>query len=167
MPRKLQSPEQEIRFTRSGQAPLFWVASAVLAGAAVTLVACGLYREVNPDLPHPAWACLPLLLAYGSARIAIRLTRHAYLILTPLGIEIFPFFKPAQNMQLVAWGEIHAAEIYETPPLLTLHHDAAKSAGIHLSLKPIPIDKRPLLAKALAGRLAKSHPTRSPNAGNS
>ena len=155
MPRKLQSPEQELRFTRSGQAPLFWVASAVLAGVASTVVACSLYREVNPELPHPAWACLPLLLAYGSARIAIRLTRHAYLILTPLGIEIFPFFRPAQNMQLVSWSEIHDAELSPNLTLLTLHHDAGKTSGLHLSLKPIPTGIRPLLARAISGRLAK------------
>lgn len=155
MPRKLQSPEQELRFTRSGQAPLFWIMSAVLVGMAVTLVACGLYREVNPDLPHPAWSLAPLLLAYATARTAIRLTRHAYLILTPLGIEIFPFFKPTQHMQLVTWGEIHAAEISPAGTLLTLHHDATKTSGIHLSLKPVRPENRPLLARALAGRLAK------------
>ncbi|MCF7676198.1 MAG: hypothetical protein K9N23_09310 [Akkermansiaceae bacterium] len=155
MPRKLQSPEQEIRFTRSGQAPLFWVASAVLVGVAVTMVACSLYREVNPELPHPAWACLPLLLAYGSARIAIRLTRHAYLILTPLGLEIFPFFKPSQNMQLVTWNEVHEAELNPNLTLLTLHHDATKTSGIRLSLKPIQAGIRPLLARAISGRIAK------------
>jgi hypothetical protein len=31
-----------------------------------------------------------------------------------------------------------------------------RTSGIHLSLKPIPADKLPLLVQALAGRLPKS-----------
>lgn len=153
MPRPLQAPEKELRFTRSGQAPVFWVAAAVLAGIAITLTTCGLYRMQNPDLPHPAWAALPLLLAVAATRTAVRLTRHAYLILTPLGIEIFPFFQPETSMRLIAWSEIHTAEVDGNLTLLTLHHDAAKSSGIHLSLKPIRSDKLPLLVQALAGRI--------------
>ena len=91
----VQSPEKELRFTRSGQAVVFWVASAVLTAVAVTLAATSVYRDINPDLPHPAWALIPLVLAVVAARLAVNLTRHAYLILTPLGIEIFPFFRPA------------------------------------------------------------------------
>ena len=63
MPRPLQSPEKELRFTRSGQAPAFWLAAAVFTCATVTLLACAMYRDVNPQLPHPAWAILPLALA--------------------------------------------------------------------------------------------------------
>ena len=158
MPRQLQAPEKELRFTRSGQATGFWIAAAMLAAASITLVACGYYRHLNPALPHPAWAFLPLLLAYAATRTAIRLTRHAYLILTPLGIEIFPFFKPAEAMRLVTWGEIHDAEVDGELTMLTLHHDAAKSSGIHLSLKPIRPDKLPLLIQALAGRIPRPAP---------
>ena len=77
MPRPLQSPEKELRFTRSGQAPGFWLAAAVLACVAVTLLACAPYRDVNPRLPHPAWALMPLALALLAGRTAVRLTRHA------------------------------------------------------------------------------------------
>lgn len=149
----IQSPERELRFTRSGQAVIFWLAAAVLAATALTLVATSAYRAINPQLPHPSWAALPLLLSLASARLAIRLTRRAYLILTPLGIEIFPFFRPAQGMRLVVWQEVHSTEVDARRGVLTLHHNAAKSSGIHLSLRPIRADRRELLLKALAGRM--------------
>jgi hypothetical protein len=77
------------------------------------------------------------------------------LILTPLGIEVFPFFRPANGMRLVMWQEIHAAEVDGDLTLLTLHHNAERTSGVHLSLKPIPAEKLPLLVQALAGRLPK------------
>ena len=150
----LQSPEKELRFTRSGQAAIFWVIAAVLAASSVTLLATAIYRDINPLLPHPAWALLPLALSGVIAKLAMSLTRHAYLILTPLGIEIFPFFRPASGMRLVTWQEVSAAEVNEKMTRLTLHHDAEKSSGIHLSLKPIRADRRSLLAKAIIGRLS-------------
>ena len=120
----------------------------------MTLAATATYRDINPELPHPAWALPPLALAVACARLAVGLTRHAYLILTPLGIEIFPFFRPAAGMRLVAWQEIAEAEVNADATLLTLHYDAARTSGIHLSLKPIRADRRALLAKAVNGRVA-------------
>lgn len=149
----LQSPEKELRFTRSGQAASFWVLAAVSAAMAITLLATAIYRDINPLLPHPVWSLLPLALAILSTRLALRLTRHAYLILTPLGIEIFPFFRPAHGMRLVVWQEVVTAEVNERLTRLTLHHNPEKSSGIHISLTPIRADRRPLLAKAVIGRL--------------
>ena len=154
MAAKIQAPEKELRFTRSGQASLFWVGAAVLAAVAITLLATAIYRDINPRLPHPAWALVPLILAGGLVRLASGLTRHAYLILTPLGIEIFPFFRPSAGMRLVLWQEVNHAEVDEKLTRLTLHHDAEKSSGIHLSLTPIRADRRTLLAKAVIGRLS-------------
>jgi hypothetical protein len=154
----IQSPEKELRFTRSGQAGLFWMTAAVSASVGITMLATSIYRDINPELPHPAWAALPLVLALVMARAAVRLTRHAYLILTPLGIEIFPFFRPAAGMRLVTWQEIHHAEVDEKSTRLTLHHDPEKTSGIHLSLTPIRADRRSLLAKAVLGRLSPASP---------
>ena len=148
----IQSPEKELRFTRSGQAVLFWLAAAVFGAAAIILLATSPYREINPKLPRPAWALVPLAVAVISARLAWRLTRHAYVILTPLGIEIFPFFRPETGMTLVSWPEVDAAEVNATRTRLTLHRDTAKTSGIHLSLRPIRADCRDLLIKAVAGR---------------
>ena len=151
---KVQSPEKELRFTRSAQASFFWVGAAVLATVGITLLATAIYRDINPDIPYPAWALLPLATAAWMVHTAARLTRHAYLILTPLGIEIFPFFRPANGMQLVIWQEIDHAEVDEKTTRLTLHRDSRKTSGIHLSLTPIRADRRTLLAKAVIGRLS-------------
>lgn len=158
---KVQAPGRELRFTRSGQAMGFWLAAAVLAAVAMTLLASSYYRDTNPQLPHPAWALLPLVGAGFLVSIAVSLTRHAYLILTPLGIEIFPFFRAATGMRLVVWQEIDHAETDVKSTYLTLHRDAAKSSGIHLSLAPIHSDRRTLLAKAIIGRLSPASPNDS------
>ena len=153
-PGAVQSPEKELRFTRSGQAVGFWILGAVSAAAALTMAATSLYRDVNPLLPHPAWALVPLAAAIICARLAAHLTRHAYLILTPLGIEIFPFFRPSSGMRLVLWQELDSAEADAGLARLTLHHDAAKTSGIHLSLRPVRTERRPLLVRAVTERLA-------------
>jgi hypothetical protein len=146
-------PAKELRFTRSGQAIGFWVLAAAFAAAAVTLAATAIYRDSNPQLPHPVWVLLPVGLALLAVRLAVHLTRHAYLILSPLGIEIFPFFRPAARMHLVLWQEVAAAELNARMTLLTLHHNSARTSGIHLSLKPIRADLRNLLATAILRRV--------------
>ncbi len=158
MAAKIQAPDQELRFTRSGQATLFWVGAAVLSMVGITMLATAIYRDINPQLPHPAWALAPLMLAGLMVRMAVGLTRHAYLILTPLGIEIFPFFRPSVGMRLVLWQEVNHAEVDEKMTRLTLHHDAGKSSGIHLSLTPIRADRRTLLAKGVIGRVSPPDP---------
>lgn len=154
MAAKIQSPEKELRFTRSGQAVHFWIGAALLAAAGITILATAIYRDINPHLPHPAWAVLPLALAGITIRQAVGMTRHAYLILTPLGIEVFPFFRPSEGMRLVLWQELDHAEVNEQTTRLTLHYDSGKTSGIHLSLTPIRTDRRALLAKAVLGRLS-------------
>lgn len=150
----VQSPEKELRFTRSGQAVVFWVAAAVLAAVAMTLLATAIYRDINPQLPHASWALIPSGLAFLALKFAVQLTKHAYLILTPLGIEIFPFFRPADGMRLVTWQEIDSAEVNSDKTLLTLHHDASKNSGIHLSLRPVRADRRAFLITAVLKRTA-------------
>ncbi len=150
---EVRESEKELRFTRSGQAVLFWIAAAVFAAAFVILVSVSFHRGDNPRLPHVAWALLPLIASYAVARLALRLTRHAYLILTPLGIEVFPFFRPASGMQSVFWSEIHSVDADEKGTQLTLHFNAEKSAGIHLSLRPVEAKRRELLIRAVQGRM--------------
>ena len=156
MSARVQSPGMELRFTRSRQAVGFWLAAAVCAMAAISLLVISLQRHENPRLPHSAWSLPPAVAAWFLSRMAWRLTRHAYLILTPLGIEIFPFFRPAAGMQLVAWQEVAGIESDPALTRLTLHHNAEKTSGIHLSLRPIRVDRRHLLVDALARRIAQT-----------
>ena len=150
----LSEPHKELRFTRSGQAVGFCVVGAVLVGIAVTILATGYYRDVNPALPHPAWAVPCAAAAVGLFLLAWHLTKHAYLILTPMGLEIFPFFRPAKGMQVVMWQEIHDAGVDEKRQRLTLHFNDDKTAGMHLSMKPVRRKTRSLLAKAVLGRVS-------------
>jgi hypothetical protein len=141
---------KELRFTRAGQAAGFWMAAAMLLMMALVFVLVARYRPENERLPHPAWGLIPLSLAVPVIRLAIRCTRHAYLILSPIGVEVFPLFRPEKGMQLVPWAQIDAAEI--DGRRLTLHYNAEKSAGLHVSLAPIARPQRELLAKAIRGR---------------
>ena len=146
-------PQKELRFTRSGQAAGFCVVGAVTVGVAVTLIATGFYRATNLEFFYVAWAAPCILLAACAFFLASRLTKHAYLILTPLGLEIFPFFRPAKGMQMVFWQEISAAEIDDKGKWLTLHFNDERTAGMHLSLSPVRKKLRELLAKAVLGRV--------------
>ncbi len=150
----VSEPHKEIRFTRSGQAVGFCVAGAVFAGIAETLVATGFYRAVNPAVPHGAWGVPFALAATGLFLLARHLAKHAYLILTPMGIEIFPFFRPAKGMQMVMWQEIRGAEMDAAERWLTLHFNHGKTAGMHLTMKPVLRKNRTLLAKAVLGRVS-------------
>ncbi len=150
--RELAEPQKELRFTRSGQAVPLLLLAAVFATAAIILLACASYRSENPELPSPLWAVLPLVLSGSLIWLAQHLTRYAYIILTPLGLEIFPFYKPAQGMQLIPWADIDTAEIDRSYKLLTLHFSPQKTSGMHITLRPVKAGIRPFLAKAVIAR---------------
>ena len=151
----MQNPEQELRFTRAAQAVPLWLLAAVMGAAAITLLVTSYYRNVTPDLPHPMWSLLPLVPAWLSAKLAHRMTRHAYLILSPRGIEVFPVFRPQSGMRMIYWQEIDSMDANDALTGLSLHFNDEKTGGVHLSLRPIPKPKRDLLIRALEERLAK------------
>jgi hypothetical protein len=150
----VKAPDKELRFTRSGQTTGFGLMGAMSFAVGVTLLATSTCRDVNPDLPHGFWSVPFFILAFGFVWLARHLVKHAYLILTPLGLEIFPFFFPSKNLHLVLWQEITAAEVSEDGKWLTLHFNEEKSAGLHLSLRPVSRKLRSLLAKAVLGRVS-------------
>ena len=145
----------EWRFTRSGQAVGYGVLGAIWVGVAVTLLATAVHRGENPELPHPYWALPCGFLGWGCFWLARHLAKHAYVILTPLGLEVFPFFRPSKNLRLVLWQEIVLAEISKDEKWLTLHFNEERSSGMHLSLKPVERKLRCLLAKAVLGRVSR------------
>jgi hypothetical protein len=146
---------RELRFTRSEQARIFWIFGAVFAACAMVVAVVALERESNPNLPHGLWVCPPLLLSIASIWLAIHLTRHAFMVLTLNGIEIYPFLRPAANMRLVLWQEIHSVEFDDSHNLLTLHLDAEKTSGLHVVLSPLRKDRRRWLADAITARLTR------------
>lgn len=148
---KIAEPEKELRFTRSVQAGRFCILGAVLVGMGVTLLATGVYREVNPGLPSPWWSVPCFVAAAGVFRLAVRLAKHAYVILTPMGMEIFPFFKPAEKMRVVMWSEIKGVNV--AGKWLTLHFNDERTAGMHLTLAPIRASLRGFLVRGVKGRV--------------
>jgi hypothetical protein len=155
-PKPIASPEKEVRFTRAAQGRLFLVLAAfmlALALGVVVLATQGTEFEA-PRLEGYLWTALfPLSAAWLMLRLAVRCIRHAYLIFTPLGIEIFPLFRPEVNMQLVLWSVIDSVECEENLRRLLIHYTAEKSAGVMVSLSPILPAQRGLL-RALVASLA-------------
>jgi len=163
-PLSVKSPEKELRFTRSAQGLQFiaMCVSCVVASLALWVLATQGTEFERPRLDGLSWtALLPLPFAYISFRLAMRCIRHAYLILTPLGVEIFPLFRPEKNMALITWQEIHTMELRDEQTLV-LHHDEAKTSGIVLSLKPILSARRRLLHHTIEGIIRRQNTSTIP-----
>ena len=149
----MKSPEKELRFTRSRQAVLFWV-----LGVGLTLTAAGIGVLSWWQLRHPPpwWlGLLPLAFAGAAFALAWRLTRHAYLLLSPVGVEIFPFWKPVDHFQLLPWSTIADVEFSPDHRWLTLTLAGYEDVKVILTLDPIKSAALPLLKKALLGVMEK------------
>jgi hypothetical protein len=155
-PKAVAEPEKELRFTRAAQAPVFYASAVVFfaASMAVFILSTQDWGMGGPMLDGWLWLCLPgLLLCYAMLRLGLRCTRHAYIILNPLGVEIFPFFKARKNLQVIYWSEVAAAEVCNDN--LVLHFSEEKMSGVIASLKPIPQIRRQLLETAVTGVIEK------------
>ena len=151
-PKPLAEPEKELRFTRSRQGLSLLLLASILLGAALCILVSALIKE--SAISTPLWAFPPFALALALLPIAWRCLRHAYLILSPLGIEIFPFFNAKKNLLIIYWSEIHHAEISDEMSKLVIHFNDEKTAGVVASLSPIAKLKRPLLQRAIEGTMA-------------
>lgn len=157
-PKNVAEPEKELRFTRAAQAPVFYAAAVLCfaASMAVFILSTQDWGMKGPMLAGWVWFCLPgLLLTYGFLRIGLRCTRHAYLILSPLGVEIFPFVKPEKNLQILYWSEVADAEFSPDAKQLILHFNEERKSGVVVSLIPIPLSRRLFLEEAVMGVMKK------------
>jgi len=155
-PKTIAEPEKELRFTRTRQAWVFYGMAVVSFAASIALLMLSVqdWGLDQPLLKGWWWLCVPsLLLCYGMLHLGIRCTRHAYIILSPLGVEIFPFFRARKNLQVIYWSQLADAEV--SGGALQLHFTVEKSSGVIASLKPIAMAQRALLEKAVAGVMAK------------
>ena len=162
-PKDISEPHKELRFTRGSQASLFAILTAICGGASVTIVIINLL--LAGPLVSWWWALTPLPPAFICARLSLHCMRHAYLILTPLGIEIFPFFKPQENLQILYWAQISEAEVNEHDELV-IHLNEDKTSGVVASLAPLLPDRRKLLARAIAGRMDDKRLDAAPKEGS-
>jgi len=157
-PQRVVEPEKELRFTRSAQAIVFYVISVIgfAVSMGVFILSTQDWGMGGPILDGWQWLCLPgLLFTAIFFRMGLKCTRHAYLILNPLGIEIFPFYKPEKNLQILYWSEIEEAEVDLEKQQLVLHFSKDQTSGVVVSLSPIPKRQQSLLKKAVLGRMEK------------
>ncbi|MBT8044794.1 MAG: hypothetical protein KJO79_07575 [Verrucomicrobiae bacterium] len=151
-PKAIAEPEKELRFTRVAQARLVFVLSVVAFAVSlgVFILSTQDWGMDEPLLKGWWWLCLPgLVVSYWMIRLGLRCTRHAYIILSPLGVEIFPFFKARENLQVIYWSQVAEAEVKEGN--LLLHFTEEKKSGVVVSLKPIPRGRHHLLEEAVLG----------------
>jgi hypothetical protein len=156
---KIAEPHKELRFTRARQAMTF-----LFLGLAFVMAAIFLWVKATPIVGNAAgdeplirshlWGFVPLLVAIWCFWVAAHCARHAFLILTPLGIEIFPFWFPSKNMQVVYWTEVATAHVSEDSKTLTI--DREGGGGAVVSLAPVSAKQRPLLKRAVEGRIASA-----------
>ncbi len=153
----VSDPEKEIRFTRSAQARTFALVGAFLIGIAITLLATAIFGVRAPV--HPLSALPPLLLAIGAFWLAVHCARHAFLILSPVGIEFFPFFRPSKHFRVWTWPDFHHANIREKK--LYLHFNIEETGGAVISLSPLAAKSRSLLETAINGRMKERFPDKA------
>ncbi len=156
-PREVASPEQELRFTRSRQALTF-----LTAGITALCLAGVIFFTASPaagnagDQPiavHSPWWFLFALAPAGLCLwVVVHCMRHAFIILTPLGIELFPFWLPARNMQVIYWAEIKEAGVSGNLKTFTI---MCRGRQIMAALAPIPVSGRILLKQAIEGRMKR------------
>lgn len=157
-PQALTEPEKELRFTRSRQGVLLFLTSTLLFAIAIAIVylAIDQWGMDEPILKGYMWiAIFPFLAACILLRVALRCLRHAYILLTPMGVEIFPFWKPEKNLQIIYWQEITAVDI--TKRNLTLHFNETHTSGVVISLNPIHTNTHLLLKTAIEGRMKSTN----------
>lgn len=157
-PKAIAEPEKELRFTRAAQAPLFYGLSVITFAISmgVFILSTQDWGMNGPLLEGWIWLCIPgLLFGYVMLRLGLRCTRHAYIILSPLGVEIFPFFKAKKNLQIIYWSQVADAEFSSDAKNLVLHFTEEKKSGVVASLRPVPEHRRHLLEEAVLGVIEK------------
>ena len=159
-PKNIQEPEKELRFTRSRQAITFVAAGlislCILGFIWFQVYFNGLENNQNGPLIFPILCSIILItMAVLFFLVAIHCTQHALIILSPLGLELFPFWFPVKNFRMLYWSEINDAKINKEMNLLSI--DCNNGSKIFISIKPIPTKIRPYLKTAIDGRMQEKH----------
>ncbi len=150
---------KEVRFTRSGQAVVFIAVGVACVSLGAAFAVLG-YRWPwhdwpDPLLPSPWLGVAPLAPALALFYAAGRLARQPYLVFSPVGLEIYPLWKPADHSQLVAWSEVATLAVQERPERLVIDFAQVKDAGIVIHLAPVARRARLLLRRTVEGVNAK------------
>ena len=156
-PRKITEPEKELRFTRARQGLTFvafggiflcitfwiWFSNTTINGQAIIEISLGLI--ITLILFSLSLICI---------WVAVNCVRHAFIILTPLGIELFPFWFPSKNLHVIYWTQIDNAIV--TEDMKTLEIQCQGGGKVFVALAPITVDRLPYLKRAIEGRMAQA-----------
>jgi len=114
---------------------------------------------------YKAWiagASLALLAALYCGWRMQRNLRHAYIIVSRLGIEVLPEFFCQKNLLLVRWSEIDGYSVENNQKLVLNMLDGAR---FEIKLAPLNSRQCRLLDTAIAGQIANSAAQRACPAG--
>lgn len=157
-PKSIAEPEKELRFTRAAQGQMFFACAVVVFAAAmgVFILSTQDWGIEAPPLKGWWWLSVVGIMLCGILfRLGLRCIRHAYIILSPLGVELFPFFKAKDNLQVIYWSQVADADFTHGAKRLVLHFTEEKKSGVVVSLRPIPVRSRHLLEEAILGVMEK------------
>lgn len=152
--RHIPARERELRFTRNRTGAVLMTEGFLLVVIASFLQLTG-HDTITPCLPAPLWimeagALFPAILCmYAGSRCL----KYAAVIVTPLGVEILPFFHPRRNMQWHLWQQIRSAE--RKGCRLTLRLADGTAAAINL--RPLKPASRGMLVHAIQQRINSLH----------
>lgn len=156
---------KEVRFTRGGQAAVFVAVGVALVSLGAACAVLGIrwpWRDwPEPLLPSPWLGLVPLFPAVGLFYLAGRLARQPFLVFSPVGLEIYPLWRPEDHSQLVAWTEVARMSVQEKPERLVLDFAEVKDAGIVIHAAPIARSVRPLLRRTVEGMNGRLQEARS------
>lgn len=149
-----KSDQQEIRFTRNGQAVHFVILAVFFAciGIGLYMLSWEMWSVSQEPLLQDSWyGLLAIPLVAACVWMAIHLTKHAYLIFSPVGIEVFPFFKPSTNMNVLLWNEVEEVEVIEADKMLRVQLLSEGDHQVFISTAPFNPKTRELLKHTVEG----------------
>ena len=159
-PLNITEPEKELRFTRSRQG-LTFVTASILCFCLAGFIWFRVYfnylesSQINELIIPIVVSTFFIVLAILFFFVAVHCTRHAILILTPLGLELFPFWFPVKNFRMIYWSEMDNAFVSED--MKFMHIDCESGSKILISMSPIATDLRSYLKVAVEGRMKEKN----------
>lgn len=152
---KSDSPKQkEIRFTRNAQALHFFVLALLFfcLGAGLYLVSLDFWSVSQEPLLQQSWyGLLTLPFILGFLWLGVHLVRHAYLIFSPVGIELFPFFFPSKNMEVLYWAEVQDVRLTADKKMMEVTLTGEPERKVFVTTAPLDKASRLLLEHTLDG----------------
>lgn len=153
-PRKITEPEKELRFTRARQGLTFVAFGGIFLCITFWMWFSNTtlnWQVINEISIRLIITLILFILSLICIWVAVNCVRHAFIILTPLGIEVFPFWFPSKNLQVIYWTEIDNALV--TEDMKTLEIQCEGGAKVFVALAPITVDRLPYLKRAIEGRM--------------